>query len=70
MVVYNGANMTSAVTTSKPFLILKANVAGTVRDGRSRKDDLRYSHDKSVCFHCACSTLMNRMKIAIQSYVD
>jgi hypothetical protein len=48
MVVYNGADMMSKVTTSKPFLVLKANVAGTVRDGRSLTEDLRYSHDKSV----------------------
>lgn len=47
VVVYNGAGMLSSVSTSRPFLVLKANVAGTVLDGRSFTDDLAFSHDKA-----------------------
>jgi hypothetical protein len=54
MVVYNGAGMMSSVTTSKPFVVRKANVAGAVRDGRSFTEDLRYSHDKSVSYLLFC----------------
>ena len=44
--VVNGAGLHSAVVTSKPFLVLRRSVAGSVTDGRG-VNDADYSYDKS-----------------------
>ncbi|XP_070206105.1 uncharacterized protein [Littorina saxatilis] len=46
LVVINGAGIASGIVTSKPFLLLHANVAGVVSDGRD-DDDVDFSHDTS-----------------------
>ena len=46
LVVFNGAGVASAVALSKPFLVLKANVAGFVLDGRD-SEDVDFSNDKA-----------------------
>ena len=46
LVVFNGAGAASAVAASKPFVVLKANVAGVVLDGRAN-EDVDFSHDKA-----------------------
>ena len=49
LVAYNGAGVASAVAESKPFLVLKANVAGLVLDGRggSGGEDVDFTRDKA-----------------------
>lgn len=46
VVVVNGAGVSSHVVSSNPFLVLRANVAGTVTDGRGEAD-VDFSNDKS-----------------------
>ncbi|KAK7496779.1 hypothetical protein BaRGS_00011988 [Batillaria attramentaria] len=47
VVVTNGAGVQSAITASKPFLVLQANVAGLVLDGEG-EDDLDFSYDMAA----------------------
>ncbi|XP_076452271.1 uncharacterized protein LOC143287914 [Babylonia areolata] len=46
VVTFNGAGVQSSVAVSKPFLVLKANVAGVVLDGRGVEDE-DFSNDKA-----------------------
>ena len=47
LVVINGAGVQSTVATSKPFLVVKANIPGAVLDGRDT-EDMDFSHDKAA----------------------
>ena len=46
LVVTNGAGIQSAVASSNTFIVLKANVAGIIKDGRTAEDE-NFSSDKT-----------------------
>ena len=46
LIAKNGAGVQSAVASSSKFVVLKANVAGTIRDGRTAEDE-DFTNDKT-----------------------
>ena len=46
LIVQNNAGLNSSIYVSRPFTVLKGNVAGTVYDGRKLGIDVDFSDDR------------------------